>query len=79
MPAMFDRKNGSHRGTALPSRIDMPIEQPIDQEERQTLIAHGRNKGLDEASHLCGRMAYNTVPASNTSYRRRRINKAICS
>ncbi|MEB0226306.1 hypothetical protein [Pseudomonas sp. 10S4] len=43
-------------GTPAAQRQDEPV---VDEAERQKLIAYGRSCGLDEASTMCSRMAYN--------------------
>lgn len=39
------------------------------QEERQKLIAYGRSCGLDEASTMCSRMAYDTYYPAGSRYK----------
>jgi len=58
------------REQALQQRLNA-ADQRIDelQEEREKLIAHGRNQGLDEASTLCSRMAYDTYYPAGSRFR----------
>lgn len=55
---------------ALQERLNA-ADQALDdlQEERQKLIAYGRSCGLDEASTLCSRMAYDTYYPAGSRFK----------
>ena len=55
---------------ALQQRLNAADQRTDElQEEREKLIAHGRNQGLDEASTLCSRMAYDTYYPAGSRFR----------
>lgn len=55
---------------ALQQRLNV-ADQRVDehQEEREKLIAYGRSCGLDEASTLCSRMAYEEYYPAGTRFK----------
>ncbi|EXF94136.1 hypothetical protein HK44_008025 [Pseudomonas fluorescens HK44] len=70
--ADFDRVTAERdalwqRLNAADQRIDELTQS--QQEERQTLIAYGRSCGLDEASTLCSRMAYETYYPAGSRFK----------
>jgi hypothetical protein len=55
---------------ALQLRLNAADQLADDiQEERQKLIAYGRSCGLDEASTLCSRMAYDTYYPAGSRFK----------
>lgn len=64
----FDRMKAER--DALQLRLNEADQQLDDlQEDRQKLIAYGRSCGLDEASTLCSRMAYDTYYPAGSRFR----------
>jgi hypothetical protein len=58
------------REQALQLRLNEADQRFDDlQEERQKLIAYGRSLGLDEASTLCSRMAYDTYYPAGSRFK----------
>ena len=55
---------------ALQQRLNA-ADQRIDEltNERESLIAYGRSNGLDEASTLCSRMAYDTYYPAGSRFK----------
>lgn len=47
-----------------------PQSEPVvDEAEREKLIAYGRSQGLDEASTLCSRLAYDTYYPADSHFK----------
>lgn len=64
----FDRMKAER--DALQLRLNTADQQLDDlQEDRQKLIAYGRSCGLDEASTLCSRMAYDTYYPAGSRFK----------
>ncbi len=61
---------GKDREAALQQRLTAADEQ-IDEltQERERLIAYGRSCGLDEASTLCSRMAYDAYYPAGSRFK----------
>ncbi|WP_338801696.1 hypothetical protein V9L13_04980 [Pseudomonas sp. RSB 5.4] len=64
----FDRVTAEN--AALQQRLNA-ADQRIDEltNERESLIAYGRSNGLDEASTLCSRMAYETYYPAGSRFK----------
>ncbi|MDD0971656.1 hypothetical protein [Pseudomonas aphyarum] len=64
----FDRVTAER--DALQERLNA-ADQRIDElnQERKSLIAYGRSNGLDEASTLCSRMAYDTYYPAGSRFK----------
>jgi len=64
----FDRITAER--DALHQRLNA-ADQRIDElnQERKSLIAYGRSNGLDEASTLCSRMAYDTYYPAGSRFK----------
>ena len=58
------------RQQALQLRLNVADQRNDEhQEERQKLIAYGRSLGLEEASTVCSRMAYDTYYPAGSRYK----------
>ena len=68
MAAEFDRVTAER--DALQQRLNA-ADQKIDElaQEREGLIAYGRSNGLDEASTVCSRMAYDTYYPAGSRFK----------
>jgi hypothetical protein len=68
MATEFDRVTAER--DALQQRLNA-ADQRIDElaQERESLIAYGRNNGLHEASTVCSRMAYDTYYPAGSRFK----------